>query len=112
MPHIRILPHTTLCPDGAEFEARSGGFLCDALLKQGIALEHACEKSCACSTCHVIVREGFDSLPEASEDEEDQLDKAWGVQPNSRLSCQIVVRQTDLVIELPRYTINLAREHG
>lgn len=112
MPHITVRPHATLCPEGTEFEARSGGFLCDALLKHGIALEHACEKSCACSTCHVIVHEGFDSLTPASDDEEDQLDKAWGLQPQSRLSCQVVVRQTDLVIELPRYTVNLASEHG
>lgn len=110
MTHITIRPHVTLCPEGIEFESRSGAFLCDAMLKQGIALEHACEKSCACSTCHVIVREGFDSLTPAGEDEDDQLDKAWGVEPLSRLSCQVVVRQTDLVIEIPRYTINLASE--
>ena len=112
MPHITIRPHVALCPEGAEFDARSGAFLCDALLKQGINLEHACEKSCACSTCHVIVREGFDSLTPATEDEDDQLDKAWGVEPLSRLSCQVVVRQGDLVIEIPRYTVNLASEHG
>jgi len=111
MPHITVRPHATLCPDGTCFEARSGGFLCDALLRNGISLEHACEKSCACSTCHVIVREGFDALAPANEDEEDQLDRAWGVEANSRLACQVVLRQQDMVIELPRYTVNLAREH-
>lgn len=94
------------------FETRSGTFLCDSLTRHGIALEHACEKSCACSTCHVIVQQGFDSLTPASDDEEDQLDRAWGTDPNSRLACQVVVRDADLVLELPRYTVNLARERG
>ncbi|BAP88493.1 ferredoxin [2Fe-2S]-type protein [Burkholderiales bacterium GJ-E10] len=112
MPHITVLPHPVLCPEGARFEARNGVFLCDALLRSGIALEHACEKSCACSTCHVIVREGFDALDPPSEQEDDQLDRAWGVEPCSRLACQVVLRRQDLVIELPRYTRNLASEHG
>ncbi|MCX7175767.1 MAG: ISC system 2Fe-2S type ferredoxin [Proteobacteria bacterium] len=111
MPLITVRPHPLLCPQGAIFEARKGGFLCDALLKHGIALEHACEKSCACATCHVIVHQGYEALSAASDDEEDQLDHAWGVQANSRLSCQVVVPQADLVIELPRYTVNLASEH-
>lgn len=110
MPRVTVQPHPVLCPEGDSFEARSGSFLCDALLKHGIGLEHACEKSCACSTCHVIVKGGFDSLDPASEDEEDQIDRAWGVTANSRLACQVVVRQSDLVIELPLYTVNLARE--
>ena len=112
MAKITIQPHPELCADGAEFEARSGTFLCDALLRNAIALEHACDKACACSTCHVIVRQGFETLPAASEDEEDQLDRAWGTQAQSRLACQVVVRGDDLVLELPRYTVNLAREHG
>ncbi|MGV8891535.1 MAG: ISC system 2Fe-2S type ferredoxin [Burkholderiaceae bacterium] len=111
MPTITIQPHPVLCPNGASFDARSGTFLCDALLRNGIALEHACEKSCACSTCHVIVHQGFDTLAEASEDEEDQLDHAWGCAAQSRLACQVVLGQHDLVLELPRYTVNLAREH-
>jgi ferredoxin, 2Fe-2S len=112
MPKITVQPHPELCADGAVFEARSGTFLCDALLRNSIALEHACEKSCACSTCHVIVRQGFDTLPPASDDEEDQLDRAWGAEAHSRLACQVVLRTDDLVLELPRYTVNLARELG
>ena len=112
MPYITVLPHAELCPSGARFEARSGGFLCDALLKHGISIEHACEKSCACSTCHVLVRAGLTSLDQTSDDEDDQLDRAWGVEPCSRLACQVIVRQQDLTIELPRYTLNLASEHG
>jgi len=76
----------------------------------GIEIEHACEKSCACTTCHVVVREGFDSLDEAEEKEEDMLDKAWGLEATSRLSCQTKVRDADLVVEIPKYTINYARE--
>jgi 2Fe-2S ferredoxin len=112
MPTITIQPHPELCPDGAVFEARSGIFLCDALLRNHIALEHACEKSCACATCHVVVRQGFATLAPASDDEEDQLGRAWGAQANSRLACQVLLRDQDLVLELPRYTVNLARERG
>lgn len=110
MTQIIVLPHVDLCPDGTVIEAEAGTSLCDALLEHGIEIEHACEKSCACTTCHVIVREGFNSLPAAEEEEEDLLDKAWGLEPQSRLSCQAVVQETPLVVEIPRYTINMARE--
>lgn len=111
MPAVKILPHETLCPQGADLSCEPGTTICDLLLSQNIAIEHACEKSCACTTCHVIIRGGFDSLAEATEDEEDMLDKAWGLSPQSRLSCQAVVGDTDLAVELPKYTINLAREN-
>ena len=111
MPRITVLPHAQLCPQGAEFDADAGVTICDALLQQDIAIEHACEKSCACTTCHVVVRKGLDSLAEASENEEDMLDKAWGLEANSRLSCQARVAGTDLTVEIPKYTINLAREN-
>ena len=111
MTTITVLPHETLAPNGTKFDATEGETLCDALLRQGIAIEHACEKSCACTTCHVIVREGFNSLDEQEEKEEDMLDMAWGLTPLSRLSCQARVRDTPLVIEIPKYTINHAREN-
>jgi 2Fe-2S ferredoxin len=104
------MPHEISCPSGAAFDVKTGVFLCDALLKNGIEIEHACEKSCACSTCHVIIKEGYASLTAASEDEEDQLDKAWGLNTCSRLACQVIVRHADLLIEIPRYSINLAQE--
>ncbi|MEO8536601.1 MAG: ISC system 2Fe-2S type ferredoxin [Betaproteobacteria bacterium] len=110
MARIVVLPHAELAPDGGAFDARPGVSLLDNLLEHGIDVEHACEKSCACTTCHVIVREGFDSLPEASDDEEDLLDRAWGLTPVSRLSCQALVEDRDLVVEIPRYTINHAKE--
>ncbi|NLF55678.1 MAG: ISC system 2Fe-2S type ferredoxin [Thauera phenolivorans] len=110
MTQIIVLPHVELCPDGAVIEAERGTSICDSLLANGIDIEHACEKSCACTTCHVIVREGFDSLGEATEEEEDLLDKAWGLEPQSRLSCQALVDDAPLVVEIPRYTINMARE--
>jgi len=112
MPAITVLPHPALCPQGKRFEARQGSFLCDALLHAGIGLEHACEKSCACASCHVIIRDGYDALAAPSEDEEDQLDRAWGVAPGSRLACQVVVRGADLTVELPRYSLNLASERN
>ena len=112
MPEVVVLPHADICPEGRTFEAASGVSLLDNLLEQGIDVEHACEKSCACTTCHVIVREGFESLPEASEDEEDLLDRAWGLTPVSRLSCQAIVENARLVVEIPRYTINHAKERS
>lgn len=111
MPQIVILPHEELCPEGAVFEAKKGVTVCDAALKQGVDIEHACEKSCACTTCHIYIREGLDSLNEATEDEDDMLDKAWGLDPDSRLSCQTVVGEEDLVVEIPKYTINMVSEH-
>ena len=110
MPQIIFLPHEEYCPEGAVIEVEPGISICDAALQNNIPIEHACEKSCACTTCHVYVREGFDSLEEASELEEDYLDKAWGVDPDSRLSCQAIVADEDLVIEIPKYTINMVSE--
>ena len=111
MPQIIFLPHEGLCPEGAVFEAEPGETICDAALRNDIEIEHACEKSCACTTCHVYVREGGDSLNENTDDEDDMLDKAWGLDPDSRLSCQTVVADTDLVVELPKYTINMVSEN-
>ncbi len=111
MPQIVVLPHETLCPEGAVLEVPTGTSVCDALLDNDIEIEHACEKSCACTTCHVVVREGFASLNEAEEKEEDLLDMAWGLEATSRLSCQAVVGTEDLVVEIPKYTINHAREN-
>jgi 2Fe-2S ferredoxin len=110
MTRLTFLPHPSVCPAGKTIEVAPGVSICDAALDAGIAIEHACEKSCACTTCHVIVREGFESLNPAQEKEEDLLDKAWGLEPESRLSCQATVGQTDLVVEIPRYTINLVSE--
>ena len=110
MPKIIVLPHSEICPDGRTFEAEKGISICDSLLAQGIEIEHACEKSCACTTCHVIVREGFSTLSPSTEDEDDLLDRAWGLTPLSRLSCQAIVDDAELVIEIPRYTINYAKE--
>ena len=110
MPQIIFLPHEEICPEGAVIEAETGMTICDAALKQGIDIEHACEKSCACTTCHIIVREGFNSITEATEVEEDLLDKAWGLEPESRLSCQAMVTDVDLVVEIPKYTINMVSE--
>ena len=111
MPQLIFLPHEELCPEGAAFDSDSGISICDAALANGIEIEHACEKSCACTTCHIIVREGFDALAEPDELEEDMLDKAWGLEPESRLSCQALVGEDDLVIEIPKYTINMVSEH-
>jgi 2Fe-2S ferredoxin len=110
MPRLLILPHPELCPQGAEFETPSRKLLCDALLEHGVAIEHACEKAGACATCHVIVRSGLESLRPAGDREEDLLDRAWGLTTQSRLSCQVRIATGDLVVEIPRYTVNCSRE--
>ena len=110
MAIIKILPHPEYCPKGAEVTASAGTSICEALLENGIKIEHACDMSCACTTCHVIVREGFNSLGEMDESEEDLLDRAWGLEPDSRLSCQAIVAQKNLVVEIPKYSINHAKE--
>ena len=111
MPVIKILPHPEYCPQGDQITAAAGTSICEALLENGIAIEHACEMSCACTTCHVIVREGIESLGEMDESEEDLLDRAWGLEPNSRLSCQAVVSDRDVTVEIPKYSINHAKEN-
>lgn len=110
MPQIVFLPHHEICPEGAVIDAEKGESICEAALRNGLKIEHACEMSCACTTCHVVVREGAGSLNEADELEEDMLDKAWGLEPDSRLSCQAIVADEDLVVEIPKYTINHASE--
>ncbi len=110
MPIIKILPHAEYCPEGAELKAPAGTSICEALLDNGIAIEHACDQVCACTTCHVVVREGFASLSEMEEGEEDMLDRAWGLEPNSRLSCQAILGQKDVLVEIPKYSINHAKE--
>jgi 2Fe-2S ferredoxin len=107
---LTVLPHETLCPGGLEIEARPGASICDTLLEHHIEIEHACEKSCACTTCHVIVREGYESLDPPTEKEDDLLDKAWGLELTSRLSCQARMKDKPVTIEIPKYTINQVSE--
>ncbi len=111
MPKIIFLPHEEFCPEGQVIEAESGISVLDAALANDIEIEHACEKSCACTTCHVHIREGYDSLEEPTELEDDYLDKAWGLDPDSRLACQAIIDDEDLVVEIPQYTINLVSEN-
>ena len=111
MPKVTFLPHEELCPEGAEIDTIAGSSILEVALKNGIEIEHACGEKAACTTCHVIVRKGFSSLADASEKEEDMLDRAWGLEITSRLSCQAKVGQEDLTIQIPKYTINLAKEH-
>lgn len=110
MPQIIVLPHVELCPDGAAIEAKTGNSICETLLENEIDIDHACDQVCACTTCHVIVREGYSSLNDTQDNEEDLLDQAWGLEPKSRLSCQAIVGTQDLVIEIPKYSINMAKE--
>ncbi|HIG41793.1 MAG TPA: ISC system 2Fe-2S type ferredoxin [Gammaproteobacteria bacterium] len=110
MPQIVILPHPERCPEGIVIDAEPGDNLIELALANGVEIEHACEMACACTTCHVILREGFDSLEESEELEDDLLDKAWGLEPDSRLSCQVEIGDEDLVIEIPKYTINQVSE--
>jgi len=100
MPQIIILPHHELCPEGIVIEAQAGETVCSAMLANDVEIEHACEMSNACTTCHIYVREGFDSLAESDETEDDMLDKK-----------KSVLGDTDLVVEIPKYTINQVSEN-
>ena len=111
MPVIKILPHAEDCPQGAELQVPAGTSICEALLDNNIKIEHACDMVCACTTCHVIVRQGFNSLNAAEDEEEDLLDRAWGLEPLSRLSCQAILAQEDVTVEIPKYSINHAKEN-
>lgn len=111
MPIIKVLPHAEYCPNGADITAQVGDSICEALLDNGVKIEHACDMSKACTTCHVLVRQVWDSLAEADEAEEDLLDRAWGLEAQSRLSCQAIVAGQDLVVEIPKYSINHAKEN-
>lgn len=111
MPKITVLPHEVICPEGLVIEDPPiGESICQILIDNNVNIEHACEMSCACTTCHIIIKFGYDYLTEILEDEEDLLDKAWGLSSFSRLSCQITMPENDLVIEIPKYTINHSRE--
>jgi len=110
MTKVIFLPHAERCPEGAVVEAEPGEKLIEVAMRNGINIEHACEMACACTTCHVIIREGFDSLEASDELEDDLLDKAWGLEADSRLSCQVCVGDEDLVVEIPKYTINQVSE--
>ena len=110
MPVVRVLPHPQLCPEGTSFEVKRGAMLCESLLKAGVEIEHACDMVAACATCHVHVREGYASLAEPDDEENDELDNAWGLDAQSRLACCVKLKDIDLVIELPKHTRNHARE--
>src|SRR6476661_3560533 len=87
------------------------GSVLDVALGAGIDLEHACGGVCACSTCHVIVKQGLDSCNEGTDDEFDQLEEAPVLTLQSRLGCQCVANGTqDLVVEIPAVNKNLAKE--
>ncbi|WP_430757300.1 ISC system 2Fe-2S type ferredoxin [Pseudomonas aeruginosa] len=103
-------PHTVCC---CRRSSRPERWRCPACScsDNGIEIEHACDMSCACTTCHCIVRKGFDSLNEVEECEDDLLDRAWGLEAQSRLSCQAIVANEDLTVEIPKYTINHAKEN-
>ncbi len=111
----------TFLPEGKVVEVHPGelrmdgdglpGSLLRIALDAGLDLDHSCGGVCACSTCHVIVREGEPSCNEATEDEEDMLDLAPGLTPQSRLACQCVPDgSTDLVVEIPSWNRNLVSE--
>ncbi len=107
MPKINII----LADDTTrEIQANSGDNILDILLKNNIYVEHACEMQCACTTCHVYVRQGNDSLTEASDKEDEMLDQAWGLDLDSRLSCQLQMGDKDLIIKIPKYTLNQVAE--
>ncbi|QCI21303.1 ISC system 2Fe-2S type ferredoxin [Buchnera aphidicola (Hyperomyzus lactucae)] len=111
MPKVLFLPHKIILPKGGTFEGKIGETILTVALRNNVKLEHACEQSCACSTCHCIVRKGFFSLGGWSEKEDDILDKAWGLESESRLSCQAIIGKLDIEVEIPLYSVNYVREN-
>jgi ferredoxin, 2Fe-2S len=115
------VPKVTFLPEGKTVEFEKGKMessdhgkpesVLDVALAHGIQLEHACGGFCACTTCHVIVKEGEENLSEAEEDELDRLDMAPGLTQRSRLACQAVVNG-DVVVEIPNWNINYVSEGG
>jgi len=99
MPKVIFLPNEEFCPEGMVVDAAAGDNLLEVAHNAGVEIHHACDGSCACTTCHVVIREGFDSLNETR-----------GLEMDSRLSCQCVVGDEDLVVEIPKYNINHANE--
>ena len=87
------------------------GSILNTALSAGIDMEHSCGGVCACSTCHIIVRQGLDSCNESTDDEEDMLDLAPGLEPQSRLACQCVPDGSqDIIVEIPEWNRNLVSE--
>ena len=117
------MPKVTFIIDGeprvVEFESGSVPYshhgkpesFLDVAKNFDVSLEHACGGSCACTTCHVIIKEGEQNLSEMQDDEADRLDTAWGLTARSRLGCQAVITG-DVVCELPMYTRNYVQEGG
>ena len=103
------MPRITFVPSNLVIDVAEGTSLLEAAMKAGVELDHACGGVCACSTCHVIVRHGLETLAAATEDEEDQLDEAVGLTTQSRLACQCKVT-ADLRVEIPKHSRNLVSE--
>lgn len=110
MPKVTVLPHVELCPEGATIEVATGENIGKALVAAGINLPHACEFNGACSTCHIIVKDGYDTLDEPSDAEYDKLDAAFNSTAKSRLACRATMGASDITIEIPRYNRNIVGE--
>ncbi|MDI9347002.1 MAG: ISC system 2Fe-2S type ferredoxin [Methylacidiphilales bacterium] len=112
MNRISILPHPVYCPQGIDINQPStNSSLLDISLSHGIKIEHACEKVCACTTCHVFIREGLHLFSPPTDLEDDMLDRAWGLESVSRLSCQAIYTGGSIIVEIPKYSINHAQEN-
>ncbi|VFP81673.1 ISC system 2Fe-2S type ferredoxin [Buchnera aphidicola] len=110
MPNIIFYPQKFILPKGLSVKGKTGETILDIALSNKIKMEHACEKSCACCTCHCIIRKGFYSLSKCKEKEEDLLDKAWGLEKFSRLGCQARLGTEDIEVEIPMYNVNYVSE--
>jgi 2Fe-2S ferredoxin len=113
----------TFLPSGQSVEYEAGKLpyqdhgkpqsILDVAINFGIHLEHACGGNCACTTCHVVVKQGKELLSECSEDEADRLDTAAGLQLNSRLGCQAIIEKPgEVVVEIPSWNRNYICEGG
>ncbi|AZP36347.1 2Fe-2S ferredoxin [Candidatus Annandia adelgestsuga] len=106
MNKIFFLPHKNILPKGKIIYYNKKDSLLNIALENGIYIDHACEKVCACTTCHCIIKKGFNNLNKIKELEDNMLDKAWGLDYKSRLSCQTIIFNQELIVEIPKYNIN------
>jgi 2Fe-2S ferredoxin len=103
VPKIEVLPQPAFCPNGAVVDAAAGETIDRALRDHDVEIDRACGGVCACTSCHVVVRDGYSSLNSIGDREQAMLDMAWGLEATSRLSCQACAGSADLVVEIPLY---------
>jgi 2Fe-2S ferredoxin len=104
------MPKVTFLPEQRTVEAAAGTTILEAALENEVKLTHNCGGVCACTTCHVIIRDGEETLSEIEQGEDDRLSMAEGLTLHSRLACQAVLGSGDVLVEIPQITSRLSHD--